>query len=765
MSSNTTPTPPAFFSPSGQEFHLRDPSLVSALEADLWNDRMRLFIDHRGRCRCGILQPDLIPYAEPQRSFFVRDGGRLWGGPVQPGLLAPESWLFTVSPHKASWRLCREKLQLSASVFLPVDECCESWQFTLQNLSTELKKVSLFPVFPVGLLGLLDQQGYFDPQLPGLLFRYFPYYVKIEDYEKLAKRRNLTYALSNDLPTAWQTSAPRFTGAGSQELPEEILQGSLRQDTSHYEAGVAALQFDMVLTAGQEATLRLLFGASHHAEELPQIRDRYLSEEGWVQAEAESARFHHSGNSYHLTGGPPAWTHYVNHWLPDRIRQLGRTLRHNLSPQGRNAIQDATAIIPLEPQTARRWWLRIWAHQQDDGFLPHGMPMHPDATLMPITTIPHRDTNVWTAPAMAYYLAETGDWNLLEEKVPFAGCREPASILHHIHLALDWLLQDRTERCLSRIGQGDWNDPLNMAGPKGRGESFWLSMALVYALRQWAPVLKKLGWDREARHYESAAAELAETVDRLCWDGAWYARGTTDAGRVFGTSKDPEGTIFLNTQSWAMISGIIPADKIDQVIAAVDERLMTPWGPMLLAPAFEGMRKDIGKLTLKCPGTGENGSVYCHAAVFYAYGLYTVHRPEKAWSILQSIFPGETVEQWRVRDQAPLYLPNFYRGNQFSRLAGRSSHSPTTGTAPWYFRTVLEKLYGLEATLDGLRIHPQFPADWPRECSISREFRGKKLTVRYRRCSGFQESGAIGSPLMLPWSDLDKTTQIVCFYK
>ena len=64
---------------------------------------------------------------------------------------------------------------------------------------------------------------------------------------------------------------------------------------------------------------------------------------------------------------------------------------------------------------------------------------------------------------------------------------------------------------------------------------------------------------------------------------------------------------------------------------AVEKKLMTPSGPMTLAPAYSGMREDVGKLTQKIPGWNENGSVYCHAATFYAYAMFCAREPEKAF--------------------------------------------------------------------------------------------------------------------------------------
>ena len=56
------------------------------------------------------------------------------------------------------------------------------------------------------------------------------------------------------------------------------------------------------------------------------------------------------------------------------------------------------------------------------------------------------------------------------------------SVFERISNAMRWLLQARDARGLSYIAQGDWCDPMNMVGYRGKGVSGWLSLATAYAL-------------------------------------------------------------------------------------------------------------------------------------------------------------------------------------------------------------------------------------------------------------------------------------------
>ncbi|MCD8483990.1 MAG: hypothetical protein LR015_15895 [Verrucomicrobia bacterium] len=364
--------------------------------------------------------------------------------------------------------------------------------------------------------------------------------------------------------------------------------------------------------------------------------------------------------------------------------------------------------------------------------MPHGLRMDPRADVMPITTIPHKDSGVWGPPALRCYLAETGDFDLLNLSVPYVDGGED-SIYGHVVRNLEWLLADRTARGLSRIGQGDWNDPLNMAGPDGKGESIWLTEALAYALEQWAEVAGFIGKTEDAKRFIKEAEACRKAVNEQAWDGQWYQRATSDDGSILGSSTCAEGRIFINAQSWALIGKVADEQRFASLRTAVRELLDTPAGPAILLPAYEGMRRNVGKITLKTPGTGENGSVYCHAVVFWAYGLFLYRDADSAWRYLRCLVPGgEQGRAIRDADQLPVYIPNFYRGPTYPEIAGKSSHSPNTGTSAWYLRTVVDGLLGCRAELDGLTVDPQLPSDWPGMTAV-RRFRGATYEIQVVR--------------------------------
>jgi cellobionic acid phosphorylase len=149
------------------------------------------------------------------------------------------------------------------------------------------------------------------------------------------------------------------------------------------------------------------------------------------------------------------------------------------------------------------------------------------------------------------------------------------------------------------------------------------------------------------------------------------------------------------------------------------------------------MREDVGRVTQKYPGQGENGSVYNHAGAFYVWALYGISEADRAYKILRQMIPGPSEEDYLQRGQLPVYIPNYYRGGYklYPRTAGRSSQLFNTGTVSWVYRALVEGLCGLKGTRDGLSVKPLLPKEWD-GIKVSRLFRGATFEVSVKRGDG-----------------------------
>lgn len=732
------------FTDDGRRYSVRDVHALSVADGDLWNDRMALQIDQCGRVlSSGFMQPNMTAFSLPLRCFYVRDDatGAIWSAPYEPVRAEPDAFEFSIGRADLRWTAARDGIRVRLDCVIPRDDTVELWRAEVTNVSRRRRRVSLFSLFPVGRRSLLAQRAVFEPALGAAVHEFFEYYAKIEDYERIKTLRNLVFCAADPAPAAWELSLPAFHGGRGLHAPAQLDRRRLPSNRAPWEAAneetANVLQFPVTLAPGASRAFHFVFGPAQDREEIRALRRRYLRPGALDAARRKVEAFLDAHAPAVRVRTPDAdFNHYLNVWLPRRSLAMVRTLRHNMAPQGRNVIQDAMGGVFTDPAASRHWFQRIWAHQHTSGWLPHGMPFEAGVAQVPINAIPHKDINSWGPTAVGYYIKESGDEAILDTQIPFADRpARVASLYEHIAMGLDWLLRDRTRRGLCRLGQGDWCDPLNMAGMREKGESVWLSEALVFALHAWAEVAERRGERASARRWRKEAARLRTTINRLAWDGQWYARGFKDDGAPFGVRACRAGRIFINAQSWGILSGVATPRRTAAIVRSVERLLDSPSGAMKLAPPYTAMDESIGKLTQKIPGWNENGSVYCHATTFYAYALYSARRADLAFRVLRELLPGYGRNTLERAQQVPLYIPNFYRGMAAGERAGLSSRSGNTGTVSWYARTAVGMLLGVRADYDALVIDPQLPSHW-RWTEVVRVWRGAEFRIAMRRRRG-----------------------------
>ncbi|KAG4219741.1 Cellobionic acid phosphorylase, partial [Phytophthora cactorum] len=323
----------------------------------------------------------------------------------------------------------------------------------------------------------------------------------------------------------------------------------------------------------------------------------------------------------------------------------GDVNRLTTDPKTRKYLQDNRGMSDIKPEVARRAFLTAVAQQEKNGAMPDGILLAEGAELKYINQIPHTDHCIWLPVTLEAYLSETGDYDLLKEQVK--GMHgDTYTVFERFSRAMDWLLSARDARGLSYIAQGDWCDPLNMVGYKGKGVSGWQTVATAFALKLWADVCEHEGKADLAAHYRAGAKEVNDAANAHLWDGDWFARGITDNNVIFGVKTDNEGRIWLNPQSWSILSGAASNDQIARMLPQVDSQMGTPYGVVMFAPPYSGMREDVGRVTQKYPGSAENASVYNHAAAFYVHSLYSIGESDRAYDTLRKMIPGPSEEDY-----------------------------------------------------------------------------------------------------------------------
>ncbi|KAK4235165.1 glycoside hydrolase [Achaetomium macrosporum] len=745
-------------SDNGDRYELTSPTAMPKAGGFLWNQRMMIQITCRGYATAQFMQPEPAKYAhapnieaqtfmQPEQNYYAHHPGRfvyikdletgqLFSAPYEPVRAKPESFVFSAGKSDVAWVVENNGIRVEMIVGLPTHDVAELWTVKVTNISGRPRRLSVTPYFPVGYMSWMNQSAEWDSDLVGVIASSVTPYQKAEQYFKNKYLKDKTYFLCEMPPDSWEASQQAFEGEGGLHNPSALQEPQLSGSDACYETPTAAVQYHIALEAGDEREYRFMFGPAYDEAEIRTMRSRYLSKEAFARTADEYAAYMDRGRGCLRIETPDKeLDNFVNNWLPRQVYYHGDVNRLTTDPQTRNYLQDNMGMNYIKPEVSRKAFITALSQQEANGAMPDGILLAEGAELKYINQIPHTDHCVWLPVTLDVYLAETGDYGLLKERVQTKN-GDNFTVFERFSRAMDFLLKLRDERGLSYIAQGDWCDPMNMVGYKGKGVSGWLTLATAYALNLWADVCDHEGASDLAKHYRAGAEDCNRAANEHLWDGDWFARGITDDNVVFGIKKDPHGRIWLNPQSFAILGGAASQQQIDRIIPQIDSQLTTPYGVVMFTPAFTKMREDIGRVTQKAPGSAENGAVYNHAAAFYVYSLYTLggRQADRAYTHLRQLLPGPSEDDYFQRGQLPVYIPNYYRGawREFPRTAGRSSQLFNTGTVSWAYRCVIEGLCGLRGDKDGLVVRPQLPSAWE-AIKVTREFRGATFQLDIRR--------------------------------
>jgi cellobiose phosphorylase len=335
---------------------------------------------------------------------------------------------------------------------------------------------------------------------------------------------------------------------------------------------------------------------------------------------------------------------------------------------------------------------------------------------------------------MARYLEETADFAALDLTEPFVDDPVPHTLWEHCLRALNLALAKLSPRGLPLIGGGDWNDGLNAVGVQGKGESVWLGHFLFGLLNDFCHYAERRGESSLAEHYRQCADALQESVNQVAWDGEWYWRATDDQGELLGSHLNTEGRIFLNAQTWAILSNTASTERAEQVWQSIENWLLKDYGPLLLYPAYHTPDTAIGYLSRYAPGVRENGGVYTHAATWALLAACRLGLREKAYDIYRRMCPPLRGLDPELYQGEPYVTPGNVDGPDSPNF-GRGAWTWYSGSAQWLLRVTLDGLFGLHPTIDGLCIAPCLPSDW-KACRVKRLFRGSLYEIEYRDLSG-----------------------------
>ncbi|OQW95075.1 MAG: hypothetical protein BWK77_08145, partial [Verrucomicrobia bacterium A1] len=343
------------------------------------------------------------------------------------------------------------------------------------------------------------------------------------------------------------------------------------------------------------------------------------------------------------------------------------------------------------------------------------------------------------------------------------------------------LVQNLTAFCnvgahgLCRLEGADWNDGLDMAAE--RGESVAFSAFYAWNLDRLADYLEAMDrggthnlllakellmllgpgqakrarleayldvvardvsgqksavrTDELARDLRAKSRDLASRIRRQEWlkagrgpvffNSYYDNRGRRTEGRRGGNVR-----LMLTGQVFPLMAGIATEEQTDRIIESVRGLLKDPrTGGVRLNTDFGGTQPDLGRAFSFAYGEKENGAVFSHMAVMYAFALYLRRRSRagrEVWTALYRM----AMDSWTARIFP--CVPEYFNAD------GRGMYSFLTGSASWLIYLVLTRVFGIRGELGDLVLDPQLEKpdfDAKGECAVRTFFAGKPIHVTF----------------------------------
>ena len=713
------------------------------------------WLDHASLNRVTRWEQDLTRDAWGKYLYLRdRETGRAWSLTFQPVRAKGARYECRHGIGYSTLRARCDGIETTCTVFVPPEEPLEIWRIEIVNRGTRARRLDLFSYLEWNLGPSPDTHREFHRLF--IETAYVP-----GAHAMLATKRlntiaehgagepwnvewpHVAFLASSVRPHGVESDKERFLGRnGSLASPAAIARGTLSGTVGKWQDAIGSLQVRLALAGGAKREVALTLGVASTRAEALRLARRYRSapavERAWKRTRAFWERLL---EPLEVSTPEPAFDLLNNAWLKYQAissRLWGRT--GYFQPGGaygfRDQLQDCQVFLPLAPEHTRRQILLHAAHQFRDGTAWHWWhPLTEEGMRKPLN-----DDLLWLPFVTCSYLRETGDFAILDERIRYLGddgrpSRESGTLYQHCRRAIDSFWTRMSPRGVPRMGAGDWNDGLSAIGRQGRSESVWLGHFLVGILDQWIELERRRERPDRAvmRRYAREARKLRRAINRHFWDGGWYVRATKDSGEVVGSKRSRFGRIFLNAQSWAILSDVVTPKRLPRLLRSMERLLYRRHGPLLLSPAYQTPDAAIGYLTRYAPGARENGGSYTHASAWAVQAECKLGRGKQAWDLYRSFCPvlrGMDPDHYAVE---PYVSPGNVDGPDSPHF-GRGGWTWYTGSAAWLFRVGTEWMLGVRPEWDGLLIQPCLPPHW-RRAAIRRRFRGATYEIHFERAA------------------------------
>lgn len=702
---------------------------------------------------------------KPGRYIYLRDDetGDFWSASWQPVGKDLNEYVSECHHGTAYTKLVAKYagIQSEALYYVPLNKTYEVWRLKVTNQTDRVRKISAF-----GYAEFTNENNYEQDQinLQYTLFITRTYFKGNKILQTINENNGKNAEGTNHKERFFgsvgaeivsyngdkEAFLGRYRGYGN---PKAVAEGVCDNTLNYNTNGCGALHSSLTLKPGETKEIVYVLGAYNDKEadnilkvyensgevdrELNELINYWHGKLSNFQVDTPSENFNSMINTWN------AYQCFITFIWSRAASFVYCGLRNGYGY--RDTVQDIQGIIHLDPELAADKIRFMLSAQVDNG---GGLPLvkfnhnagyedtPDDPSYVQATGHPayRADDALWLFPTVLKYIAESGNKGFLDEIIPYANGGE-GTVYNHLQRAVTFSMERLGDNKMPAGLHADWNDCLRLGK---KGESTFVALQLYYAMSILTGFAKEKKDEDYISYLNKVQEELGNTIQSVCWEEDRYIRGIKEDGQIIGSKTDPEANMWLNPQSWAVISGLAGKEQAEKALESVNRELNTPYGVRVMAPSYADHAFDGALMILFNPSTKENGGIFSQPQGWIILAEALMGHGNRAFTYFTESSPATQNDNADVRVLEP-YVHGQFTEAAGSPFEGRSHVHWLTGTASTVMVGCVEGILGMRPDLDGLRIAPSIPSDW-KEFTIKKIFRGKELNIKVENPEG-AESG------------------------
>lgn len=660
-----------------------------------------------------------------------------------------------------------EGIKSEVRYYVPLGKTYEVWNVKIENLSGRKRELSL-----TGYCEFTNHNNYEQDQV-NLQYTQFisrTYFkgnkilqtINENIKEDVDKNENTTrfFGLAGAVAESYNGDRDSFLGPyHGYNNPIAVEKGKCDNTLNYNTNACGALQTTITLEPSESRTITFLLGMKKEEEADAVIKNYENAETADREIDALIKYWH--GQLSHLQVKTPSesFNSMVNTWNAYQcfmtfIWSRAASFIYCGLRNGygyRDTVQDIQGIIHLNPEMALEKIRFMLSAQVDNG---GGLPLvkfthnaghedtPDDASYVKATGHPayRADDALWLFPTIYKYIAESGNLGFLDEVILYANGGED-TVYGHLKRAIDFSMNRLGSHGMPAGLHADWNDCLRLGK---QGESSFVAMQLYYAFTVLHSFAQYKNDVEYIQYLEENQKKLGGIIQDTCWEDDRFVRGYKEDGQVIGSKKDPEANMWLNPQSWAVISGLASEEQAELALESVHRELNTQYGVRVMAPSYKDHAFDGALMLLFNKSTKENGGIFSQPQGWIILAEALMGHGNRAFEYFTESSPASMNDRAEIRRLEP-YCHGQFTESAESPFEGRSHVHWLTGTASTVMVGCVEGILGLRPDFNGLRIDPAICSGW-KEFTMEKEFRGSRLHITVKNPNG-KESGVVKTTL------------------